>query len=148
MSTATQQDFGLEIKPKEIVVKAGFDPSTCKELADIFENPVARAIWALIKRDHLTSQYFNDAVRTVARRIALNLPKDGEDLRVILLRSGDLTVNNPWPLPSDMPRYVSFGGPDPDAAYIVKKREERREKMQLLLECVTGVKVVILKYEP
>jgi hypothetical protein len=82
----------------------------------------------------------------VGQRITAKPPKDIEDLQKLLLMSGDNAVSYPWKVPDDLPRSC-FGGGKATAAYVAKARIYRHEKMQLLLDCITGVKILTLKYE-
>jgi len=51
-----------------MTIKITFNPQD-SEVADIFSNDTARKLWCLWRRGHIVSQYFNDAVVEIAKRI-------------------------------------------------------------------------------
>lgn len=61
-----------------------FDPATSTVCP---KDPVERALWAGIKYQHLTSQYFNENVRATAERIKLVGPQDYDSFKLIIQNS-------------------------------------------------------------
>ncbi len=78
--------------PKKVTLS--FDPAKSDNptLRAVFEDPLARIIWIAIKRNHLTSQFFNQSCLTLAKELRKKKYQkiDGKQLNTLLYWQGTI----------------------------------------------------------
>jgi hypothetical protein len=82
-------------------IKLSFDPNEAEpKIKKIFNDPIAKILWCVIRSHHITDQYFNDMVLEVADLLEKKKPQNYWEFRRLIgclsAKFGRVIVEEKW----------------------------------------------------